>query len=70
MSEPWLLDRAMSAEARVDALLERVTVLERALEWYADPDTYDALGPQGTVKGTAWKLREDLGKRAREALDA
>lgn len=32
MSEPWLLDRALSAEARVDALLERVKVLERALE--------------------------------------
>lgn len=39
-----------------------------ALRWYADPANYDAIGPKGTVKGAAWRLREDNGERARRAL--
>jgi hypothetical protein len=42
--------------------------LRAALEFYGDPDTYDAIGPLGTVRGTAWKLKDDMGKRARDAL--
>lgn len=41
----------------------------QALEFYADPDSYSAIGPRGTVKGAAWKIKEDGGSRAREALN-
>jgi len=54
------------ALAMVEAAYVRVS---EALRWYADPATYDHIGPHGTVKGTAWRLREDMGARARAALE-